>query len=179
MRILLVSILLVCGLAEAKPARLSAQLNKDRNALIVPTSQGLKTFPLNLTEEMEVDLPIIQSSANDLIVVAVPVSIAALGTTYVFAIGANGKLLWKLDLESINPSTPLIEKNHVYVAALGRVMKLQKQTGRAVWKHDGLFENTSYQFNGSQGVVRVGNLIRFAPNVEVDDSNGRLLEVGK
>lgn len=97
------------------------------------------------------------------------------GTTIVYAIDSDGTKLWSKDLGSFNFSQPLIEKDHVYLGAVGKVWKIDKKSGKEVWHHKNLYESTKY--NGVIPITRDGETIVFSNNLEVSDSSGKVKEV--
>ncbi len=100
-------------------------------------------------------------------------------TTLVVALDSNGKQLWAFDTEAFNSSPPLIEKKYVYLSGIGRAYKLDARTGKVVWRHEGLFEDKNYSFNGGEAISRKNDLIIFSPTVHVKDATGKLVEVAK
>ncbi len=157
-------------------ADLSIELNKSNKSLRVTSAKGVRVQPLKIPQGMAVESPITVVRGEGVAVSVIPVADHELATALIYVFDEAGKLLWSLDTEAFNPSTPLIEKKHIYLAAIGKVYKLDKMTGKTVWKHDGLYEKKNVQFNGGTDITRQGINIQFAKNLLVDDASGKIRE---
>jgi outer membrane protein assembly factor BamB len=136
-------------------------------------------FPIGAPQGMSVEGSPSFYSGEGLHLIFTSVADHEVATTLVLAIDAKGKKLWSFDTEAFNNSPPLIEKKHVYLAGMGKVYKLDAKTGSLAWRHEGLYENKKYSFNGGDAISRKKDVIIFSPTVHVKDSSGKLLEVTK
>lgn len=155
----------------------TVKVDQDQKKLIVNISGASHQFPIGIPQGMSLDgSPHIYSNEGVHLIFS-SVADHEVATTLVLAVDANGKKLWKFDTEAFNNSPPLIEKKHVYLAGMGRIYKLDAKTGSVAWRHEGLFENKKYSFNGGDAIARKNDVIIFSPTVHVKDSSGKLLEV--
>jgi outer membrane protein assembly factor BamB len=152
----------------------TAQLDNNNENILLSSGQKQFKIPIKKIKGLdEYGEPNVFQS-GDLTIIQLEHTDAESATTMAYATNPSGQLLWTLDLGGFNPSTPLIEKDFVYLAALGKVFKVNAQTGKVVWKHEGLYQNKSYQFNGSSTITREKAMIQFSNVVRVSDSNGKL-----
>lgn len=176
----MILLLILVGLkAQVARADFQVRYSNDKKAILVFAQKGKSQTTIELPKGFFVNgEPKLYQSDNFALVYS-EVSDHVVYSTRIYAFNAEAKNIWKRDLKSFNPSTPLIEDEFVFVAFLGLVMKLQKLDGQLAWKHDGLYENASYAFNGESEITRRGPFVAFAKNVVVDDRSGNLIEVQK
>ena len=145
--------------------------------LLLQQTDSSSKIPLNLPTGTTLDGKPLYFAAPDFGLIEVAVADGPDASTLLFAVDGKGRQLWTLDLESFNASAPLIEADFVYISVTDKVFKLEKKTGKIVWKHDGLLANKKYEFNGAEAIVRKGDVIVFSKKVHVKDKTGALAEV--
>lgn len=151
-------------------------IDKKQKFLTIQIAKNTTKIPLGIPKDMSIEAKPEYYSTGDFGLVALAASEAEAATTLYYAIDAQGKKLWFLDMLTFNPAAPLIEKDFVYLSGMGKVLKVDKKTGQIVWSHDNLYENKKYEFNGSDSILRKDNVIIFSPNVHVKDDTGKLIE---
>ncbi len=157
----------------------TVQLDQSHKKLLVNIQGTTHQFPVNAAQGLSLDGAPSLFAGEGLHLVFSNMADHEVATTFVLALDAKGKKLWTFDTEAFNNAPPLIEKKYVYLGGIGRVYKLDAKTGNVVWRHEGLFENKVYGYNGGDPIVRKNDVIIFSPTVHVKDSSGKLVEVGK
>jgi len=92
----------------------------------------------------------------------------------------NYRILWSTEINAFNISPLLISRNHIYVAGIGTVAKLNLSDGKKAWQHSGLYERGAGTYNSFILPKKKGNTIIFQDSisnreVRVDDSSGKIL----
>ncbi len=167
---ILIAIFLFSSNSQAQV--LSARYNKKSKELNFRCNKATSKVRLSLEKDLEVEKRPNIYGEKDFNIVTVELADHNSGTTFIYALNENCRVLWKKDLKSFNPSIPLIEKDHVYLGAVGSVWKLNKKDGKVVWSHTDLYEK--YKFNGVDPIRRKGSKIRFSDSLLVSDSNGKI-----
>ena len=155
------------------------------NLEVIDDGQSLEVTIDSIKNEIKIDVPEgtelddkpLRYGGRDFIIAILQYSDFDSGTSVVYALDAKGKKLWSLDLEAFNPSAPLIEKDHVYLSDIGKIWKIEKKSGKIVWKHKDLYKTK--KFNGAEPISRVSKMISFSSNLMVNDATGAVEEVKK
>lgn len=132
---------------------------------------------LQVPEKTELDAEPLVYGSDSYSLIVLQYSDFEAGTSVVYAINEKAQKLWSIDLGAFNPSQPLIEKEYVYLSAIGRVWKLHKQSGKVAWSHKDLYKNKSFEFNGAEPISRRGKFVLFSKKLKVNDSTGEIVEV--
>ncbi len=157
----------------------TVSVDQSQKKLVINLHGTSHEFPIGVPQGMSLDGSPHLYSGEGLHLIFTNVEDHEVATTLVLAVDSKGKKLWSFDTEAFNNSPPLIEKKHVYLAGMGKVYKLDAKTGSLAWRHEGLYENKKYNFNGGEAISRQKDVIIFSPTVHVKDSSGKLLEVTK
>jgi hypothetical protein len=155
----------------------SISVDKNQKNMVIQMGEYSNQIPMNLPSGMALEGRPRFFGGGDFALIVNSASEAGVGTSIIYAINSKAKLLWSMDLESFNPSIPLIEKDFIYMAALGKVFKIEKKTGNIIWSHEGLYENKKYLLNGGERIIRKNDLVIFSDKVKVKDQSGKLVEV--
>lgn len=167
------------GKDEAKTTKSSVVVAVDPQEKYLNISMGAATsqIPLVIPQDLSVEGKPLYFGGGEFGLVSVPMGGDGNATTIYYAVDNKGKKLWTLDLGTFNAATPLIEKDFVYFSGTGKVMKVDKKSGKVAWAHEQLFKNKKYEFDGAETIDRKDNLIIFSPKVHVNDQTGKLAEV--
>lgn len=180
---LLVIAVLFAGQAMGKDETATAKsgavvtVDPQQKFLNIQIGSSTSQIPLVKVQDMTLEDKPQFFGGGDFGLVSAPMGGDGNATTIYYAVDGKGKKLWTLDLGTFNVATPLIEKDFVYLSGTGRVMKVNKKTGKIAWSHDQLFKNKRYEFDGAETISRKDNLIIFSPKVHVNDQTGKLAEV--
>ncbi len=150
----------------------------DKSASFLNLSLNKKNYKIDITlpKDMHVENQIQVIMNPDFNLLMIELSDYSSASTFVVAVNDQGQKLWEFNLGGFNPSTPLVEKDNVYFAVIGKVWKLTKQGGIVVWNHSGLYENKKYEFNGAEDIKRQGPWIEFSDKLKVNDVTGKIEE---
>lgn len=154
-------------------------IDKKQRTMTVQIAKSTTKIALDIPKDMTVESKPEYFGNSDFGLIALAASEAEAATTLYYALDSRGNKLWFLDMLTFNAATPLIEKDFVYLSGTGKVLKVDKKTGKIVWSHDNLYENKKYEFNGAENILRKENVIVFSPNVHVSDDSGKLVEERK
>lgn len=158
---------------------ITVSVGSDNRSLEIKNAQGITKLNLDIPKGMALDGEPRVFGGGDFNIVLSIVADHEVSTTLIYALNGQGKKIWFVDLEAFNPSAPLIENEAVYLAGIGRVLKVDKKSGKVIWFHEGLYENPNIRFNGGEMILRKDTIIQFSEKVKVEDRSGRLLEVKK
>ena len=177
MKALFLFILILSFGVTSLAVSLQVEVSKNNKFLSIKSKNVSNQIPLKHPKGMEIDAKPIVYSMENFSIAFISYSDFESATSVVYAFNELGKRLWSFNLGAFNPSKPLIEKENIYLSAIDTVWKVNKTTGKVVWHHKGLYMNRKIAFNGAIPVTRKGKNIVFAPNLIVNDSSGKLLEV--
>ncbi len=149
-------------------------LDKSANLLNLSIDKKNHKIPFNLPKDMHVENEIQVILNSDFNLLLLELSDYSSASTLVVAINDSGQKLWEFNLGGFNPSVPLVEKDNVYFAVIGKVWKLAKQSGLVVWNHSDLYENKKYEFNGAEEIKRQGSWIVFSNKLKINDVTGKI-----
>lgn len=182
---LTLSLALFSACAHAKILSADADLKKSQ--ISISCESGTKTYPIVIPHDHKdphgqhgmddfrlEDRPKIHSR-DGLHIVMVEIAAHSSGTTLVYAVDSQCNKLWTTNLFSFNPATPLFEKDHIYLGAVGRVWKLNKLTGAVVWSHKDLYKK--YKYNGLDRIKRNKDKIVYSKKLTVNDKTGALNDI--
>ena len=121
---------------------------------------------------------------NDLLALY-EISVGGDGGAYIVRFnGTNLKPKWQANVSGFNIGNGLIENQFAYVNAIGFVGKIDLETGKYIWKHDGLYQKYK-AFNAFDGISVTGNKVMFyeevtsqnVNSITLDKSDGKIIDV--
>jgi len=167
----------------------------DRRVIVVTWNDNALDFPqesqreiLNLTTEKSflIDKLWYTRFGEDLIIVY-SITNFDVGKSYMARINMPKKSpTWNTAVGAFNLGEPVIRGQYIYVTAIGLVAKLDSGTGKYVWRHDGLYDRQTQDFNDFQKPVLDGERVVFQGNnhfsdiakrIEVKDSTGEIIGI--
>lgn len=103
--------------------------------------------------------------------------------------GKTLKAKWRRQIPAFNVAKGLIERNSVYLAAVGFAAKINLETGKYLWKHEDFYRK--YREEGAFNVFEVpqmkGNVITYTENqddynrppniIKFNKNSGKVIEV--
>jgi len=83
------------------------------------------------------------------------------GATGLARVRSNCSLIWSTRLSGFNPGPHLIYEGSVYATVIGRVTRIDAQSGTVTWMHGGLYQQETGAFNSFQQPRMFEDLIFF------------------
>ncbi len=173
-KLILISFLLLTS-SPSFAKKISAKV--EDNNLLIKCQGKIQKLAINKDKELDIEgRPKIFESENFSLII-IELADHNSGTALVYSINTECKNLWTFDLQSFNPSIPLIEENYIFLGAMGHGFKLHRQSGKVIWSHKDLYKK--YKFNGADPIVRAGQLIKFSKILAIDDQSGKIKVLNK
>lgn len=167
------AIMLLTLLANSRTPTLTV-LNGGKVVQVQYESKKTQRIPLSLPQGMDMEGDPLFFGDDQFAVVVVVAADIETATSMLIAVQADKGVLWTVDLETFNPSAPLIESDAVYVAGFDKVMKLSRTDGKVLWSKERLYDDPRYRFNGGGLIRRQGDLILVGDKLKFDAKNGTL-----
>jgi len=166
------------------------EINKNGHGKKMKGNNSVDNFRFSIEDADYIDRVIYFAEyKNDLLLVG-ELSFGLDGGGFIICLdGKTLKTKWRTAIPSFNVAQGLIEDNSAYLAAVGFISKINLETGKYIWKHDGLYRK--YDESGAFNVFLTpqikDDLIIFKEDdtlnrgfnhqIQVDKSSGKIIKV--
>jgi hypothetical protein len=158
----------------------------NNNVASLPKDNQWEILDLTIEENYHIERLWYTKFNNDLIIVYETSNFDYSGS-YIARIDMSKKIsIWITPIGAFNLGEPAFRDQYMYMTSIGFAAKLDLRTGEYVWKHGGLYNQQTQDFNSFQRPVFNGDRVVFQGNnptsdvskrIEVKDSTGEVVGI--